>query len=1156
MSQHESFTADNIRIEVSGEQTEDRLVLKFLIHSNSDCLLHWGLGRRRNPKWQAPPETVWPVGTQAFDRHAVQSPCNEIEGVQRLQITLDLEASYDVLFFVLYFPEEKRWLKNGHRDFRISLPVTGAPPSPQQALSEVAGDSDWEHYAFELNGDVSLAAAVQEQQNSIKVLLVCDAEPPLSLHWGLAGKYRHQWRLPPSDLRPADTAEFDHKAVRTPFAQRKGLSWLELDFPRFSETQSPQGLNFVLYQPESDHWLKDHGQNLYVPLLRPEIEQAVFSSVRAQEVATQIIEAEMGRNSWTLMHRFNLCHDLLGKAGQESDILVLLFVWLRFSAIRQLDWQRNYNTKPRELSHAQERLTLRIAELYSRYHGSRTWLRLMLSTLGRGGEGQRVRDEILNIMHRHRIKEVHGHFLEEWHQKLHNNTTPDDTVICEAYLAFLEHQGDLERFYDTLAKGGVSRERLQSFERPIRTDPEYYPDKRDGLHHDFENFLRILRSVHSGTDLDTAAGAARGFLDEDIDSKLNTFYFQRQQGENLGGLVETITELREGLGRKVRQGGNAQAIRELLYLDLALEQTLRGAIEQQQENKDIRSLTHLVWLMLRNLWLQEESDEFRICIRQLRAAQEEFETSPEWALHAKSVTDRAARLVARWSEVLYAQLQPKAEYLGEAFAVDEWTLPLFSEEVIRGGSGFMLSLLLRRLEPLLRQQAGLGGWQVISPARVSGQVRLVESLRSVQGDRFSNPTVLITDRVAGDEEIPPGVTSVITSDTPDIVSHVAVRARNSRVLFATCFDELRYGRFKELNGRQLSLDVSPSGDVDFREDEVLATMADAERNAPVVRRRTFSRWAVGEELFDSEILGGKSNNLQSLRGRLSDWIGLPTSIGIPFGACEAALATQDNQNLLAQITALLQLAKEKPQEHLPTIRKKMQDLIAPKALHEAVSETWHAAGLPRTDWAITWQGIKKVWATKWNERAWFSRTARGMDHDDLMMAVLIQQVVEAKYAFVIHTVNPITGDDDEIYAEVVLGLGETLVGNFPGRALSFSCRKTDLKPTLLSYPNKSVGLYGGGVIFRSDSNGEDLERFAGAGLYDSFLALPPRESLLDYTEDPLVRDPVFRREMLHTIAQIGLEVEQVCGCPQDIEGAMEGGKYYVVQTRPQVGLDE
>ena len=107
------------------------------------------------------------------------------------------------------------------------------------------------------------------------------------------------------------------------------------------------------------------------------------------------------------------------------------------------------------------------------------------------------------------------------------------------------------------------------------------------------------------------------------------------------------------------------------------------------------------------------------------------------------------------------------------------------------------------------------------------------------------------------------------------------------------------------------------------------------------------------------------------------------------------------------------------------------------------------------------------------------------------MAVLIQQVVEADYAYVIHTANPLTGDREELYAEVVLGLGETLVGNYPGRALGFVCPKAELRPVIVSYPGKSLGLYGKGVIFRSDSNGEDLEGFAGAGLYDSFLATEP-----------------------------------------------------------------
>lgn len=61
------------------------------------------------------------------------------------------------------------------------------------------------------------------------------------------------------------------------------------------------------------------------------------------------------------------------------------------------------------------------------------------------------------------------------------------------------------------------------------------------------------------------------------------------------------------------------------------------------------------------------------------------------------------------------------------------------------------------------------------------------------------------------------------------------------------------------------------------------------------------------------------------------------------------------------------------------------------------------------------------------------------------------------------------------------------VGNYPGRALSFSDSPGAPEPQLHSLPSKRVALYappGGTLIARSDTNGEDLEAFAGAGLYD------------------------------------------------------------------------
>ncbi len=77
-----------------------------------------------------------------------------------------------------------------------------------------------------------------------------------------------------------------------------------------------------------------------------------------------------------------------------------------------------------------------------------------------GCDGQAVRDEILNIMHRNNIGEKRGTWMEDWHQKLHNNTTPDDVAICEAYIAFLEAQGDNGVYWRVLSDAGLPLSRF------------------------------------------------------------------------------------------------------------------------------------------------------------------------------------------------------------------------------------------------------------------------------------------------------------------------------------------------------------------------------------------------------------------------------------------------------------------------------------------------------------------------------------------------------------------------------------------------------------------------------------------------------------------------------------------------------------------------
>lgn len=413
--------------------------------------------------------------------------------------------------------------------------------------------------------------------------------------------------------------------------------------------------------------------------------------------------------------------------------------------------------------------------------------------------------------------------------------------------------------------------------------------------------------------------------------------------------------------------------------------------------------------------------------------------------------------------------------------------------------------------------------------------------------------------MAGDEEIPEAVVAVIAPDVTDLVSHVAVRARNAQVLFAACSDPPTLQRLKSMRGQQLRLEVTAAGDVLFEKTGDAAAVAatpGVRHFLPAVKPPKVTRFAVTMDEFDEKIVGQKSCNQARLRGRLPDWIHQPPAVALPFGVFEKVLSLDENKQAARHYAELARgLENDQPDAGaLAKLREAVQRLSAPEELPAALRETFQRAGLSWPEnWDSAWRCIKQVWASKWNERAVFSRNKTGLAHQGLFMAVLIQPVIEAEYAFVLHTTNPSTGNRGELYGELVSGLGETLVGNHPGRALSFIWDKNTAQPALLSFPGKSVGWFGGGLIFRSDSNGEDLAGFAGAGLYDSVFLPPPRRTCLDYSEEPLVWDGNFRNQLLASIARLGLAVESALGSPQDIEGAVARGKYFLVQTRPQAG---
>ena len=1114
--------------------------------------------------------------------------------------------------------------------------------------------------------DSAAMSGERSRKTNRRVKFVTDYPEPLTLHWGVARDEPGQWILPPESTMPEKTNVVSHMSAETQLKDAGEGCLVDLvttkavqssaksaSSPSSSsaiageqqtqpiEQECRQMQNLSIYLPDSDsateselmgvhfvlrdefgNWFKDttNGNQNFNALLQG---AGGRNAKPTDELTTQIIRAEAGGNWWSLMHRYNLAYQLLHeKIGAEeidpSKALVRIakvFVWLRFSQLRQLTWQRNYNVKPRELSSSQQKLTYKLAELFCERPELRDIARMCLETVGRGGDagtGQAVRDEILNIMHRNDIKEVSGVFLEEWHQKLHNNTSPDDIVICEAYLAFLRGNSDLNAYWKTLTQGGVTRQIMESYERPIKAEPTPRPHIAQDLIRDFENYLIILKAVHSGADLKLSIEVCcsqRNYLG--LSQALQYCrQFTDKVGNEIALLEATIQARHEVRNAGLKQGTHNhdhEKVRELLYLDLALGGVSSRAVQRAELPKDIGEALEFSALALEDLCLSLPTScedlalslvEMRRVISSRHESSGDEKTKYFWALRAKATVDRARMAVAAYGDSINSSMQLTAESIGDACKCEQWTITHFSEEVIRGGPAFGLSLALTRLDKMLRQEANLGAWSIISPKeeKVCGRVEFYPTLREIMNESFREPTILVCDKVGGDEEIPLGAVALLTPSSVDVLSHSAVRARNSGVLFATCHDlsvldslcefvnefastksigsdssvKIEHASEAEIaKATKMKLEEDPSTQAWFGVGATSSVSSTSKAKIDLEKKPFCGEFGVSLDDFREHVVGAKSRNTRTLRESLESsdlpsWINLPRSIAIPFGTFDYVLEDPINKDKKAQFVRLIDQIDDSSgdslEDTLNRVRSCVKSLTPPIDAREELSRVMKAGEMipPETDeqWDKAWKALVSVWASKWNERAYVSVRNRGLTHKNLQMAVLVQPVIDADYAFVVHTTSPANNDENELYAEIVKGLGETLVGNYPGRALSFKAdKRANSPPVITGFPSKNVALSvpKGTLIFRSDSNGEDLEGYAGAGLYESVTTEVETVTHVDYSKDEMVwNDRGTADQIMSKITEAGIAIEKALGCAQDIEGCVKDGKVYIVQTRPQV----
>jgi len=476
---------------------------------------------------------------------------------------------------------------------------------------------------------------------------------------------------------------------------------------------------------------------------------------------------------------------------------------------------------------------------------------------------------------------------------------------------------------------------------------------------------------------------------------------------------------------------------------------------------------------------------------------------------------------------------------------------------------FQLAKLLALALTTLRLQAGLPRWEVIVPGRAFGRVVQAPDLAALPGSQEA--VVALIDRLQGDEEVPPQVAGVMVSQATPYLSHFAVRAREHGVVFVAGDDSEWAAAFLPSVGQLAVLQASPDTVTLTAADEGQPSLAahHSQGRPSAAKLPTVTsvqeRGVLPLDRVTAANAGGKAHGaraLEAIAGRAGANFRTPASLVIPFGTMEAALHSQPAvaEEFQDRRERLDDLPPEARSESLARLQELIRGLPLPEAVVSGIVARFGAgvrlmvrssancedlaampaAGLYQSVANVAVErvaeAVREVWASLWSPRAAISRKHAGIAHHRAVMAVLIQELVVPDLSFILHTVNPVTGNPEELLAELVVGLGETLAAaDRPGNPYRLVAHKRTGEVRTLAFANFSEAVFpgtAGGTVSR----------------------------VVTYSNVAFSTDPALHQTLGRKLATAGKLVEEALAAPQDIEGVLAGETLTLVQSRPQQGL--
>ncbi len=170
----------------------------------------------------------------------------------------------------------------------------------------------------------------------------------------------------------------------------------------------------------------------------------------------------------------------------------------------------------------------------------------------------------------------------------------------------------------------------------------------------------------------------------------------------------------------------------------------------------------------------------------------------------------------------------------------------------------------------------------------------------------------------------------------------------------------------------------------------------------------------------------------------------------------------------------------------------------------------------------------KCWSSLFTPRAIFYRTQKGFAHEKVLISVGVQKMVNAKAAGVMFSINPVTGDPNQIVIEGNFGLGESVVSGAVTPD-EFIVDKQTLKIVERRIAPKKV------MYARDPKTGKTVH-----------LEVPSEKQ----------NQPCLSDEEVIKLAELAKKIEKHYGTAQDIEWAIDSDlkfpeNIFIVQSRPE-----